>query len=143
MHGHHVSNVSVGDSTSFRVPRIDRTLTSKHLPCIVVEIVEKVHTLYHFSVGDFELFTSSFGFRIDDWKRIPNRSLKEAAKLRSLWNSFSKSRCNCKTGKCSKKRCSYERSKIECSTHCHHGLMAIKRRQALMKIEKMLFLMCH
>ena len=52
---------------------------------------------------------------------LENNSLREAAKFQAPWNSFTKNRCTCKSGRCNTKRCSCVRNNIECSNHCHHG----------------------
>ena len=131
--GHHIKQFAVGDNVSVRIPRIDRANTDlQRLPCIIVEIVGKACTMYRlcckvgvlntcYGAGDLELFTGSFEFATEGWRTMPVISLREAAKLQAPWNSFTKNRCTCKSGRCNTKRCSCVRSNIECSNHCHHG----------------------
>ena len=55
---------------------------------------------------------------------MPNMSLREAAKLQSHGIAYLKVGATARQGSArSTKRCSCKQSKIESSTHCHHGLM--------------------
>ena len=122
--GHHIEQFAVGDNVSVRVPCNDRANTDlQRLPCIVVEIVGKACTMYHlcckvgvlntcYGAGDLEVFSGSFEFAVEGWRTMPVISLiREAAKLQAPWNSFTKHRCPCKSGRRNTKSCSCVRNK--------------------------------
>ena len=134
----HAKNVkthkfAVGDYASLRIPRIDRTCTDlQRLPCVVVKVIGKAQTMYRlcskygvlatcFHAGDLEPFEASYGIPVDGWVMEPRISVREAARLQSPWNSFTKNRCQCKANACDTRRCYCRKNGIECSSHCHKG----------------------
>ena len=132
----HAKNVkfAVGDYGSLRIPRIDRTCTDlQRLPCVVVKVIGKAQTMYYrlrckhgvlatcFHASDLEPFEASYGIPVDGWVWEPRISVREAARLQSPWNSFTKSQCQCKANACDTRRCYCRKNGIECSSHCHKG----------------------
>ena len=117
-----------GDMVSFLVPKLDRSSTDmQRIPGVILGVsggdklkFYKVGTTVgiiknKFQAGNLSVFSGSV---------IPNTdneiSIRQAAQQINAANKFTVNRCKCK-GKCKNSQCSYVRSNINCTNHCHPG----------------------
>ena len=119
---------SKGDRITFLVPKIDRCNTDMHrLPGIISDVTGGEHIKYYkvatnagiiktkFRSADLSSFTGDIHSNTE--KEV---SIREASLIINAANKFTVNRCKCK-GKCTNGQCSYIRSNISCTTHCHPG----------------------
>ena len=116
-----------------RIPRIDHASTDlQPLPCVIIQVISKGQRIYRIQskhgvlrtcshASNLEPFAGTYSIPTSGWQNEKKITLREAARLQSPWNTFTKNRCKCKPGTCNSRRCHCKKTAIECSTHCHKG----------------------
>ena len=74
-----------------------------------------------FGESDLELYHGILPLTVEEWKKDPVLSLREATKKLNSPNEFEVGRCNCKS-ECQSLRCSCRKLGSPCTSKCHQGL---------------------